>query len=544
VSIRGRNHLGWLGFLIGVRDGRGHRAGFVLLALCAAAGACTATPALGFPSAVEAGRDAPAARAAAKCDAECRADRRRERLRKLRRQNAKQQRPNVILIDTDDQNVADMSVMRNTLNLLGGRGTTFRNSFVSYPLCCPSRATHLSGQYAHNHGVFSDQQYSAFDNTNTLAVWLRHARYRTAMVGKYLNGYGLINRREIPSGWTQWFALTGGTEQKRYRYNLNENGKVQYYRNGVKNYVTDVLSSKVNTLLREWAISPKPFFIYFNPTAPHGERAVPIFSTRDPQPAPRHLGVFGEITAPKSPNFNEPDVSDKPKVLRNMPQLSDPLLADLDRRHRGRLESLLAVDDEVKKMVGLIRKYGDKRKTVFIFTSDNGLEMGSHRIMFKNFLYDEAERVPLIIRGPGFPEGVNRDQPVANIDLAPTIVSIAGAVPGRVMDGIPLQPLANNPSVAANRDLLFEALDLGSPDLGQSFGIRRGDWAYNEYTNGTAVLSDHAELYDMKSDPYQLNNLLYDPPGSASPSPADVALAGQLAARLGQLRICSGASCQ
>jgi N-acetylglucosamine-6-sulfatase len=528
--------------LIGVRVGRRQRAGFALLALGATACAWAAVPAFGSPSP---GGGGPAARAAAKCDAACRAERKRERLRDLRRRNAKQKRLNVILIDTDDQNVADMFVMRNTLNLLGARGTTFRNSFVSYPLCCPSRATHITGQYAHNHGVASDQQYGLLDNTNTLAVWLRQAKYRTAMVGKYLNGYGLINRREIPPGWTQWFALTAGTDQKRYRYNLNENGKLQYYKNGARNYVTDVLSSKVNELLKAWAISPKPFFIYFNPTAPHGERAVPFTSSRDPQPAPRHLGLFGDITNPRPPNFNEADVSDKPKVIRDMPQLSDALLADLDRRYRGRLESLLGVDDQVKKIVGLIRKYGDSRKTVFIFTSDNGLEMGSHRIMFKNFLYDEGERVPLIISGPGFPEGVVRDQPVANIDLAPTIVSLTGARAGRVMDGIPLQPLANDPSVAANRDLLFEALDLGSPELGRSYGIRRGDWVYNEYTNGsTAVLSDHAELYDMRRDPFQLNNLLYDPPGPVSPAPGDVALAAQLGARLGQLRTCSGASCQ
>jgi arylsulfatase A-like enzyme len=392
--------------------------------------------------------------------------------------------------------------------------------------------------------VVSDQQYGLLDNTNTLAVWLHDARYRTAMVGKYLNGYGLVNLREIPPGWTQWFALTGGTEQKRYRYDLNENGKVRYYRNGAKNYVTDVLSSKVNMLLKEWVISPKPFFLYFNPTAPHGERAVPIWSTRDPEPAPRDLGVFGDIPAPRTPNFNEADVEDKPKVIREMQLLSDTQLADLDRRYRGRLESLLSVDDEVKKIVGLIRKYGDKRKTVFIFTSDNGLEMGSHRIMFKNFLYDEGERVPLIIRGPGFPAGVTRDQPVANIDLAPTIVKIAQASPLRIMDGIPLQPIAENPAAGANRDLLFESFDLGSPELGQSFGIRRGQWVYNEYSNGnSSVLSDHAELYDMNSDPYQLNNLLYDPPGPGAPSAANISFATQLSARLAQLRVCSGPSC-
>jgi N-acetylglucosamine-6-sulfatase len=517
-----------------MRVGRGHRAGFTLAALCAAVSAWTAAGALGSPAATETGAAAPLARAAAKCDERCQAARRREQRRELRRRNAQQKRPNVILIDTDDQNVADMFVMRNTLSLLAAKGTSFSNSYVSYPLCCPSRATHITGQYAHNHGVVTDQQYGTLDSSNTLAVWLRHAKYRTAMVGKYLNGYGILNRREIPPGWTQWFGLTGGTEQKRYRYNLNENGKVRYYGNGARNYQTDVLSSKVNMLLKAWAPSPKPFFLYFNPTAPHGERAVPISSTRDPQPAPRHLGTLGEPFLPRLPNFNEPDMRDKPKQIRDIPPLSSEQITDLDRRYRGRLESLLSVDEQVKRMVGLIRKYGDKRKTFFIFTSDNGLEMGSHRIMFKNFLYEEGERVPLIIRGPGVPEGVTRDQLVANIDLAPTIVAIAKAVPGRVMDGISLLPLTRDAAFAQGRDILFESTDL---DI---YGLRRDRWSYNRYSNG------EAELYDLDTDPYQLHNLLYDPPplgGANAPSPETLALANQLAGRLAQLRTCAGASC-
>jgi N-acetylglucosamine-6-sulfatase len=532
-----------------VRVGKSHRAGFALAALCAAASAWAAAGVLGSPAAAK----QPAAHAAAKqgtCNQACQ-DRQREHGQALRRQNAKQKRPNVVVIDTDDMNVTDISVMRKTLALLGAKGTTFKNSFVSYPLCCPSRATFLTGQYAHNDGVITDQQYGQLDNTNTLAVWLRHAKYRTAMVGKYLNGYGVVNRREIPPGWSQWFALTGGTEQKRYGYNMNENGKLVYYPRKRRNYIDYTLDAKVNGLLKHWAPSPKPFFLYYNPNNPHGERALPSWSTRDPEPAPQYLGVLGDLTNPRTPNFNEPDMSDKPKQIQDLPELSSDQIADLDRRYRGRLESLLSVDDEVKRIVGLVKKFGDKRKTFFIFTSDNGLEMGAHRIQFKNYLYDEGERVPLIIRGPRIPQNVVRDQPVANIDLAPTIVSITRATPLRVMDGLSLIPMTRDPTNNIGRDLLFEAFDLGSPALGQSFGIRRGQWVYNEYVNGDegnpGVLSDHAELYDMNNDPYQLHNLLYDPPppgGSDAPSPQILALASQLSARLQLLRSCSGPSCR
>jgi N-acetylglucosamine-6-sulfatase len=467
----------------------------------------------------------PAAHASAKCNKACQAH--RERLAELRRQNALQKRPNVVVIDTDDMNATDLFVMRNTLNLLAAHGTSFHNSYVSYPLCCPSRATFLTGQYAHNHHVLTDQRFGDLDSSNTLAVWLRRAKYRTAMVGKYLNGYGVVNPREIPKGWTQWYALTGGTEQHRYGFKLNENGKVQHYGRKPNNYIDYVLNEKANALLKQWTISPKPFFLYYNPNNPHGEAGTPFWSTRDPEPAPQYLGVFGDITAPHPPNFDEANVSDKPQQVKDIPHLSDSQLTDIDRRYRGRLESLLSVDDEVKRIFGLVRKYGDKQKTFFIFTSDNGLELGAHRIEFKNFLYEEGERVPLIIRGPGFPSGTTRDQLVANIDLAPTITALTGARPARVMDGIPLLPLAQSPSNGASRDILFE-----SPDIG-AYGIRRGPWKYNLWSNGDQ------ELYNLDDDPYELTNLLFGP-GAMNYT----AIRNELNARLQQLRTCNGASCQ
>jgi N-acetylglucosamine-6-sulfatase len=462
-----------------------------------------------------------------------------KRLRELRRQNRKQKRPNVILISTDDQNQTDMFVMSITQALLGGRGTTFENSYVTYPLCCPSRATQITGQYAHNHGVTTTDLpngYNGLDHSNTLAVWLRRAKYRTAMVGKYLNGYGINDNvpepvsdaREIPPGWAEWYGLTGGTDQKRYNFKLNENGKVRRYGKGARNYVTDVLSSKVNELLKRWAVRPKPFFLYFNPTAPHGEQGTPFFSTRDPQPAPRHLGLLGDISAPRTPNFNEQNVNDKPQMIQDMPRLTDAQIMDVDRRYRGRLESLLAVDEAVKRIVGLVRKYGDKRKTFFIFTSDNGVQLGSHRIIFKDALYEESERVPLIIRGPGIPAGVTRSQLVSNIDLAPTILDITGAQPGRAQDGISLLPLVGNPGAAANRDLLFEVFDFGI------FGIRRGPWKLNQYENGGQP--DEFELYNLNDDPYELT--------SEDGQPANATIEAELLARLTQLRTCVGASCR
>jgi N-acetylglucosamine-6-sulfatase len=352
------------------------------------------------------------------------------------------------------------------------------------------------------------------------------------MVGKYLNGYGIEDgifegvpdAREIPPGWSQWFALTAGLDQRRYKYKLNENGRVRNYGFGGSNYVTDVLSSKANLLIRQWAPRKRPFFLWFNPTAPHGELGLPLGSLRDPTPALRHLGRLATAQTPRYPNFNETDVSDKPQLVKYESELSQEQIEDIDRRYRGRLESLLSVDEEVGRIVRLLKKARDLRKTYIFFTSDNGLQLGAHRLIFKSYLYEESTRVPLIVRGPRFPAGVVRDQLVANIDLAPTIVDITRAIPRLTMDGTSLIPLAANPATAAGRDILFESYDLNS------FGIRDGKWQYNQYGNGDE------ELYDLVADPFELNS-----------QHAAVPVAGtkaQLRNRLAQLKTCAGASCQ
>jgi arylsulfatase A-like enzyme len=462
------------------------------------------------------------------------AEGKRERVRAMRRKNRRQKRPNVIVVMTDDQNTS-MEGLPQTTRLLGTRGTTFANSYVSFPLCCPSRATLLTGQYSHNHGVISTDlpnAYNGLNHASTLPVWLRASGYRTAMVGKYLNGYGIEDgipepvgdAKEIPPGWADWFALTGGLEQRRYKYYVNDNGRIRWYSRKTRNYVTDVLANRAVNYVKREAPKPKPFFLWFNPTAPHGEAGVFANATRDPQPAPRHMGLAGEAAAPRTPNFDEADLSDKPEPLRDRPPFSDEELADLDRRHRGRIESLLAVDEAIARIWSRVRKAGDKRKTYVFFTSDNGVLLGAHRLIYKNFLYEEALRVPLIARGPKFPAGVVRTQPVTNVDLAPTIARLTKITPGLTIDGRSLLPVARDPSYGAGRELLFE-----SNVYGGSAGIRSGQWVFLD-NNG-----EQDELYDLAADPFQLESL--------HATPAHAAIRDQLAARLDQIRDCVGPAC-
>ena len=461
--------------------------------------------------------------------------RKRERLRRMRRANRRQKRPNVIVVMTDDQNDS-MEGLPRTVQLLGGRGTTFRNSYVSFPLCCPSRATFLTGQFAHNHGVVHTDLpngYNGLDHTNTLPVWLRSSGYRTAMVGKYLNSYGIDDgipepvpdAREIPPGWAEWYALTAAHDQRRYDFKMNENGKIRRYGFGGRNYVTDVLASKAVTFVKRRAPRPKPFFLWFNPTAPHGEARPDPSRSRDPTPALRHFGRLGNALAPRTPNFDEADVSDKPGPIAASPPLSDAEIDEIDRRHRGRIESLLAVDDAVKRLVGKVRKAGDMRKTYFFFTSDNGLLLGAHRLLFKRYIYEESTRVPLIVRGPRFPAGAVRDQLVSNVDLAPTIAELARVIPRRPPDGRSLLGPAVNPGAGAGREILFE-----NRVAGGSAGLRSGQWVYLD--NGPGETD---ELYDLAADPFQLDSL--------HASPGHAAIRNQLKARLQAVRNCAGGAC-
>ncbi len=460
----------------------------------------------------------------------------KKKLAQLRDRNRRQRQPNVIVVMTDDQDVS-MEGLSRTVRLIGGSGTTFSNSYVSFPLCCPSRATFLTGQYSHNHGVVEaslPNGYNGLDHTNTLATWLRGAGYRTGMVGKYLNGYGVNDgipegakdSKEIPPGWSEWYAFVSDTDQRRHNYKLNENGKLRRYGKGKRNYVTDVLTGKAVDFVSEHAPKPNPFFLWFNPTAPHGEAGRPFGADRNPTPARRHYRLYEGSYRPRTPNFNEADVSDKPSFVRTTPLLGSEEILDMDQRYRGRVESLLSVDQAVKRLIARLRKSRDLGKTYVFFTSDNGLLLGAHRLVLKNYLYEEDTRVPLLVRGPRFPRGVVRDQLVSNVDLAPTIVELTGVTPGRTMDGRSLLGPADSAAAGIGREILFEHTDGDG-------GIRSGRWVFIER------VGQIDELYDLQADPFQLENRL----GQPVIDPSDQAMADQLAARLTQLKKCAGSSC-
>jgi arylsulfatase A-like enzyme len=440
-------------------------------------------------------------------------------------------KPNFLLIMTDDQNLELLRFMPNVQTLLADKGVTFANHYTSFPLCCPSRATVLTGQYSHNHGVHGNQApyggYDALDHTNTLPVWLQAAGYHTTHIGKYLNGYGRPDiLQPAPPGWSDWQAVRGDM----YDYEVNDNGTLVTYGSAPEDYETDVLRDRTLEVLDERKAGGQPFFIQLAPKAPHAEGQT---EDKGPRPAPRHDGLLADEPLPMAPNFNEADVSDKPQSVRNKPLFDQAKIDEITKKFRDRAESLLAVDEMVRDIVNRLQANGQLANTVIMFTSDNGFFQGEHRFdSGKSKLYEEPARVPMIVKGKVFKGGITRTDLTWNGDIAPTILQMSGAVAGLPQDGLSLRRILARPSLTEDRTILLEN---GDPITGGSYtdAIRTEQYKYVEWTkaNGTQEF----ELYDLIADPYELESR------HADPTLATVRAA--LDAKLEVLKTCVGSAC-
>lgn len=452
-------------------------------------------------------------------------------------------RPNIVVIMTDDQDdMGSMASMPKTLNLIGNEGLTFTNSFVDFPLCCPSRASFLTGQAAHNTGVLSNTLvenggYATFQPTegNSLPVWLQQAGYHTAHMGKYLNGFDHSN--SIPPGWTDWYGIADGQgSYSYYSYSINRNGVLQSYGSSASDYKTDVQAQDAEAFIASQQASGQPFFLWLNPLAPHRSMD-PADPTSLTVPAPRHVGIYNSLPLPSRPNFNEADVSDKPAVVQLFPLLDSAGIASVTNNYRRRRESLLSVDDLVERVVNALDAAGELSNTYIVFTSDNGEFEGQHRRPgSKMLVYEESIRVPLLIRGPGVPAGQTRAQLVNDLDLVATIEELSGITPGRSPDGRSLVPLFQDASTPWRTSLLVQGMDKvnGNAHLyGRYQAVRTNRYVYAEH-NGTDFGFER-EFYDLVADPYQLVSKPSDPAYSS--------IVTDLEGRLGALRTCVGATC-
>jgi N-acetylglucosamine-6-sulfatase len=447
-------------------------------------------------------------------------------------------KPNIVVLMTDDQTLDSMSVMPQTQKLLGEKGTTFTRNFVNYSLCCPSRATLYTGQYAHNHGVLGNEPpvggYTRLDKSNWLPLWLQAAGYRTMHVGKFLNGYGrLSSPTEVPPGFNDWHGTVDPTTYSYWNYTVNENGVLHTYGAAKEPefYSTDFFARRANELIAAAAPSDQPFFISVAFLAPHSGQPVEPGDPAGqptPAPAPRHVNAFSTVGLPQPASFNEADMTDKPAAMQRRPLLTPARTAAIQENYQQRLESLLAVDEAVASIVEGLKAAGELDDTLILFTSDNGFFHGEHRVpQGKILAYEPSIRLPLIMRGPGVPRDERQSQLVTNADLAPTILDAADAKAGRAQDGRSLFGLFDDPGVQWGRELLIE----GGNNQGLTFtALRNYRWKYIEHRNG------ELELYDLERDPDELTNVAADP--ALGP------LRTAMAARLAALRVCAGRSCR
>jgi N-acetylglucosamine-6-sulfatase len=370
-----------------------------------------------------------------------------------------EERPNIVMVMADDMRADDLRFMPTVRQQLRARGLTFRNSFSPYPLCCPARASFLTGQYAHNHDVLGNQApfgFGAFDDSETLATSLRAAGYNTGFVGKYLNGYGnspskvtgLPSLGYVPPGWTDWYAAVqppngSGIRGNTYNYMrtpYNINGTIDASHAG--EYQTETLGRFARTLTRKYAGSDQPFFLFMTPLAPHNGK--PREKGDDLGVRPIRPGTWGTPARPRwtrhmfeklvrtSPGLpkdggpSEADISDKPAFL-HMPELTraEKRAETLVTRQRG--QALFVLDREIGRLIATLDAQGELDSTVLMFTSDNGYLLGEHRIrQGKSHAYEPSIRVPLVLAGPGVPFGIRND-PATTFDVSATILDLAGA---------------------------------------------------------------------------------------------------------------------
>lgn len=418
-------------------------------------------------------------------------------------------RPNIILILTDDQPYHTVDYMPTVKTKLMAGGVVFENGFATTPLCCPSRASILSGQYVHNHEVYTNRMplggAQKFDDSESFAIWLQEAGYRTGYFGKYLNDYeALTPQGYVPPGWDVWNAFLGknitqvedeGNAQYYFDFSMSENGAIVPYPKTKENFSADVITNDALAFIRDTC--DEPFFMtvaYYNPHSPY-------------MSAPRHRETFRASTdwdwvQYRPPSFNEQDIRDKPDYISELSPLSD---GEVDTVHKQILRSLLSVDDGAASILSALEEAGLNQNTIVIFMSDNGLTLGDHRFgATKNCPYEACVKVPFIVYAPGYYQPRVDLHLVANIDVASTVAEWAGVAAPTSVDGMSLVPLLRDPSSAWRDAILFEhwPTEEGVGEMIPEFySIRTAEWKYTEYVTG------EVELYNLVNDPYELQNL-------------------------------------
>lgn len=443
-------------------------------------------------------------------------------------------RPHIIVILLDDLDVGSVAHMPITQQRIFSRGVTFNQFFATTPLCAPSRATLLTGLYAHNHGVLRNtgesagyRAFRAFGG-ETVGMALQRAGYRTALIGKFMNGYPASDEADDQwsPGWDSWIAGADHAAYEGENYELNENGIVSKYGKSRADYLTDVITQHAVSFLTT-ALPVQPTFLFFAPYAPHSPSL----------PAREDRGSFAGAKAPRDGSFNERRVKKKPRWVRKSPLLTESRISKIDENYRDRLETLQAADRAIGALLDTVEASGASDSTYVIFLSDNGYFLGEHRQPHgKDAPYDAAALVPLAILGPDLPAGAAVDSVTGNTDIAPTLLDLAGVTPTFEADGRSLLPIIRGDSSAERRYLLLEGFgkEVEGHEAGETMtppftALRGTGLLYAEYT------TQERELYDKRRDPAELENRVTD---------VSQELIRRYGVVLADLATCKGATCR
>lgn len=385
------------------------------------------------------------------------------------------ERPNFLIIVTDDQRYDTMQYMPNTQELLFDQGVTFSSGYVTTPYCCSSRASILTGLYSHNHGVYVNEDKL---NYKTVVEDMHNNGYYTGLVGKYLNSWDGSMKPE----YDFWVSIWGGTVPSYYDPDLNVNGTWSKH----TGYITYLFKDQAIQFLDEAADQRKPFLLLFAPNAPHAPYT----------PAKEDSALYLDLPPFRPASFNEEDISDKPESISNKPFLTEEEIVSLDKTRRRQILTLTALDRSIKEVLDKLEATGEMDNTVVIFISDNGKHWGEHRLDQKNTPYEESVKVPFAMRYPPLvPVPYTEDRLVANIDIAPTLYELSETKMPKIIDGVSLVSLLSGTDTWRT-SVLMEAW----PDRGHWTSVHTGQYVYIE--NDGYI----SEFYDLKVDPLEMEN--------------------------------------
>jgi N-acetylglucosamine-6-sulfatase len=400
--------------------------------------------------------------------------------------------PNIILIVTDDQRTNTIQYMPTVQRELVAKGVAFAHAHVVNPVCCPSRASLLTGTYSHTNGVYGNQApdggFAEFDDRYTLATVLQHAGYRTSLVGKYLNGYGgsRDSSEYIPPGWSDWHAITANGTQY-YNYDLNNNGYVQHYADQASDYETDVVFEHAQAFAEDAMDAGEPFFSYIAPEAPHNQAV----------PEAQYAHSFDSLELWRPPSYSERNMSDKPRWMGSYDRIDAARRESLDDLRRRQLATLQSVDEDIAQLLHSVDQHGQLGNTIIIYTSDNGYFWGEHRVVGKNLPYEEATQIPFILRYDAEIAPRTDTANLALIDVAPTLAGWAGTTM-QGSDGMDVRGYLEGTQPFGRAVHLIESH--GAKRAPAWCMLRGPDWSFTHYSGGVE------EYYDLDLDPFQLRN--------------------------------------